>query len=34
MMLNDGKLGDARILSPKSVELMTVDHLGGCWSGT
>ena len=29
MMLNDGKLGDARILSPKSVELMTVDHLGG-----
>ena len=29
MLLNDGKLGDARILSPKSVELMTVDHLGG-----
>ena len=29
MMLNAGKLGDARILSPKSVELMTVDHLGG-----
>ena len=29
MMLNGGKLGDARILSPKSVELMTVDHLGG-----
>ena len=31
MMLNGGKLGDARVLSPKSVELMTVDH---CWSGT
>ena len=29
MMLNGGKLGDARILSSKSVELMTVDHLGG-----
>ena len=29
MTLNGGKLGDARILSPKSVELMTVDHLGG-----
>ena len=29
MMLNGGKLGDARILSPKSVEFMTVDHLGG-----
>ena len=29
MMLNGGKLGDARVLSPKSVELMTVDHLGG-----
>ncbi len=29
MMLNGGKLGDARILSPKSVELMTVDHLSG-----
>ena len=29
MLLNGGKLGDARILSPKSVELMTVDHLGG-----
>ena len=28
-LLNGGKLGDARILSPKSVELMTVDHLGG-----
>lgn len=29
MLLNGGRLGDARILSPKSVELMTVDHLGG-----
>ncbi|MXX85379.1 MAG: beta-lactamase family protein [Acidobacteria bacterium] len=29
MLLNGGTLGDARILSPKSVELMTVDHLGG-----
>ena len=29
MLLNGGKLGDARVLSPKSVELMTVDHLGG-----
>ena len=29
MLLNGGRLGDARVLSPKSVELMTVDHLGG-----
>ena len=29
MLLNGGRLGDARLLSPKSVELMTVDHLGG-----
>ena len=29
MLLNGGKLRDAHILSPKSVELMTVDHLGG-----
>ena len=29
MLLNGGRLGDARILSPTSVELMTVDHLGG-----
>ena len=29
MMLNGGRLGGARLLSPKSVELMTVDHLGG-----
>ena len=26
-MLNDGELGDARILSRNSVRLMTVDHL-------
>lgn len=29
MMLNGGELDGRRILSPKSVELMTVDHLGG-----
>ncbi len=29
MMLCGGELDGARILSPKSVELMTVDHLGG-----
>ena len=29
MMLNNGELDGRRILSPKSVELMTVDHLGG-----
>ena len=29
MLLNGGRLGAARLLSPKSVELMTVDHLGG-----
>ncbi len=29
MLLNGGRLGTARLLSPKSVELMTVDHLGG-----
>ena len=28
MLLNGGELGGARILSRKSVELMTVDHLG------
>jgi len=28
MLLNGGALGDARILSPKSVQLMTSDHLG------
>jgi CubicO group peptidase (beta-lactamase class C family) len=33
MMLNHGKLGDARILSRKSVELMTTDHLGAVKSG-
>jgi CubicO group peptidase (beta-lactamase class C family) len=29
MMLNGGKYNDQRILSRKSVELMTMDHLGG-----
>jgi CubicO group peptidase (beta-lactamase class C family) len=28
VMLNGGKLGNVRILSPKSVELMTHDQLG------
>ncbi|MGH7468326.1 MAG: serine hydrolase domain-containing protein [Longimicrobiales bacterium] len=28
MMLNDGELDGVRILSPKTVELMTVDHVG------
>ena len=28
MMLNEGKLGDVRLLSPKSIELMTQDQLG------
>jgi CubicO group peptidase (beta-lactamase class C family) len=28
MLQGGGKLGDTRILSPKSVELMTVDHVG------
>lgn len=28
MLLNMGELGGQRILSPKSVELMTVDHIG------
>ena len=27
MLLNGGELDGARILSPKSVELMTIDHL-------
>ena len=29
MMANGGTLGDVRVLSRKTVELMTVDHLGG-----
>jgi CubicO group peptidase (beta-lactamase class C family) len=29
MLLNGGELDGVRVLSPKSVELMTVDHLGG-----
>ncbi len=28
MILNKGRLGDARLLSPKTVEFMTMDHLG------
>ena len=28
MMLNDGSLGDARVLSPASVALMTSNHIG------
>lgn len=28
MMLNDGKFNEKRIISPKTVELMTVNHLG------
>ena len=28
MMLNQGRLGNVRILSPTSVNLMTVDHIG------
>ena len=28
MLLNDGQLDGTRILSPKTVELMTADHLG------
>jgi len=31
MLQGGGKLGDARILSPKSVELMTVDHVGNLY---
>ena len=33
MMLNGGELDDVRILSPKTVELMTVDHLGDTSDG-
>jgi len=29
MLLNGGKLGDVRLLSPKTIELMTTDHLDG-----
>lgn len=31
MLLEGGRLGDVRILSPKSVELMTVNHVGGLY---
>lgn len=33
MLLNGGELGGVRILSPKSVELMTADHVGQLYSG-
>lgn len=33
MLLNGGELGGIRILSPKSVELMTADHVGHLYSG-
>jgi len=33
MLLNGGELGGVRILSPKSVELMTADHAGQVYSG-
>ena len=33
MLLNGGELGGVRILSPKSVELMTADHAGQIYSG-
>ena len=32
MLQGGGKLGDTRILSPKSVELMTVDHVGDLYN--
>jgi CubicO group peptidase (beta-lactamase class C family) len=32
MLLNGGELGGARILSPKTVELMTTDHVGTIYS--
>jgi len=31
MLLNGGELGGARVLSPKSVELMTADHAGALY---
>ncbi|MBC7363575.1 MAG: beta-lactamase family protein [Candidatus Aminicenantes bacterium] len=33
MLLNGGEFGGVRILSPKSVELMTADHAGQLYSG-
>ncbi|MGQ9802000.1 MAG: serine hydrolase domain-containing protein [Candidatus Saccharicenans sp.] len=33
MLQNGGELGGTRILSPKSVELMTADHVGQLYSG-
>jgi CubicO group peptidase (beta-lactamase class C family) len=34
MLLNGGELDGQRILSPKTVELMTVDHIGDAYSQT
>jgi CubicO group peptidase (beta-lactamase class C family) len=31
MLLNGGELGGVRLLSPKSVDLMTVDHVGALY---
>ena len=33
MLLNGGELGGVRIISPKTVELMTADHVGNLYSG-
>ncbi|MDH7493068.1 MAG: serine hydrolase domain-containing protein [Candidatus Saccharicenans sp.] len=33
MLQNGGELGGARLLSPKSVQLMTADHVGQVYSG-
>lgn len=33
MLQNGGELGGSRLLSPKSVELMTADHVGQLYSG-
>jgi CubicO group peptidase (beta-lactamase class C family) len=33
LLLNGGELGGVRILSPKTVELMTADHVGNLYSG-
>ncbi|HEX2695141.1 MAG TPA: serine hydrolase domain-containing protein [Acidobacteriota bacterium] len=33
MLLNGGELGGVRILGPKTVELMTADHVGNLYSG-
>ena len=33
MLLNGGELGGVRILGPKTVELMTADHIGSLYNG-